>query len=445
MAQIKETIELLTRVLRYNGMSKIKSEVFRQAKFDKPEATNSMWKLLFEVIYYLKHRKIEDITIRAYSELSQAEVCMYVKTEMKMRGFVSRSFHELPNDMSEGSRELLLAFGWLMCRSGLVEIFMEQCCTFLDGLSVEGDLDGLTSPRRKAGSAMNSNGEKCDKVAYLIWLNRKLQLSLRNISTLEAQKEKLTHRIHNLTKGVSIDSVIRDHLTVLEVMMLKHPNLLKKNLRLLEADNQRLESLIAWQDHNDNFWKWMESVLDAKLVDSGCIDVVDSTITPRTQAAKDQVDGKLRLGESIKEYEAIVMQLERDLAEASSSHHVKMDVIDAALADINSEISTHLDILLPASNDRTLTPPQEAATTAPERLRLKRERSDTSSMTSVSAAEEQISAVETELARLQGLVERLQSSIDYKQIRYQDDLSSVTSGMESLYEYVTRGPVNFQQ
>ena len=50
-----------------------------------------------------------------------------------MRGFVSRTFHELPNDMSVGSRELLLAFGWLMCISSLIDMFMEQCCTFLDG------------------------------------------------------------------------------------------------------------------------------------------------------------------------------------------------------------------------------------------------------------------------------------------------------------------------
>ena len=63
-----------------------------------------------------------------------------------MRGFVSRSFHELTNDMSTGSRELLLAFGWLMCRSGLIEMFMEQCVTFLDGVEVEGDLDGLATP-----------------------------------------------------------------------------------------------------------------------------------------------------------------------------------------------------------------------------------------------------------------------------------------------------------
>ena len=40
MAQIKETVELLTKILRHNGMSKVKSEVFRQSKFDKNEAVS---------------------------------------------------------------------------------------------------------------------------------------------------------------------------------------------------------------------------------------------------------------------------------------------------------------------------------------------------------------------------------------------------------------------
>ena len=38
---MKETIDLLTRVLRGNGTSKIKAEIFRLAKFDKDEAVRS--------------------------------------------------------------------------------------------------------------------------------------------------------------------------------------------------------------------------------------------------------------------------------------------------------------------------------------------------------------------------------------------------------------------
>ena len=43
----------------------------------------------------------------------------------------------------------------------------------------------------------------------------------------------------------------------------------------------------------------------------------------------------------------------------------------------------------------------------------------------------------------QGLVERLQEDIEYKQNKYRDDLSSVTSGLDSLYEYINSGPVDF--
>ena len=41
-------------------------------------------------------------------------------------------------------------------------------------------------------------------------------------------------------------------------------------------------------------------------------------------------------------------------------------------------------------------------------------------------------------------MEGLQRDIDYKEARYREDLSSVTSGMDSLYDYVSRGSVDFR-
>ena len=38
MAQIKATIELLLRILRENGTTKVAAETFRQAKFDNGDA-----------------------------------------------------------------------------------------------------------------------------------------------------------------------------------------------------------------------------------------------------------------------------------------------------------------------------------------------------------------------------------------------------------------------
>jgi len=63
------------------------------------------------------------------------------------------------------------------------------------------------------------------------------------------------HRL--LLYGAQVEDATEGRLSVLEVMMLKNPDLLKRNLRLLELDNERLEALTKWNDHEDLFWKWM--------------------------------------------------------------------------------------------------------------------------------------------------------------------------------------------
>lgn len=51
---------------------------------------------------------------------SEAQV-RFVKCVVLSHGYRRREFYQLPSDGSEGSRELLLVFSWLMCRIGLVE------------------------------------------------------------------------------------------------------------------------------------------------------------------------------------------------------------------------------------------------------------------------------------------------------------------------------------
>ena len=57
---------------------------------------------------------------------------MYVKTELQKRSFISRDFANLPLDMSTGSRELLLALGWLLCKEDIIAKFMQTCTTPLE-------------------------------------------------------------------------------------------------------------------------------------------------------------------------------------------------------------------------------------------------------------------------------------------------------------------------
>ena len=60
------------------------------------------------------------------------ELFVYVKMELQKRGFFLREFATLPRDLSTGSREMLLAFGWLMCKENIMQKFMQTCTSPLD-------------------------------------------------------------------------------------------------------------------------------------------------------------------------------------------------------------------------------------------------------------------------------------------------------------------------
>lgn len=57
---------------------------------------------------------------------------VYVKREFQQRGYNSLHFASLPKDMSEGSRELLLAFGWLLGSEKIMDRFMIGCTALLE-------------------------------------------------------------------------------------------------------------------------------------------------------------------------------------------------------------------------------------------------------------------------------------------------------------------------
>ena len=60
------------------------------------------------------------------------ELVTYVKHELQDRGFRSYDFALLPTDFGHGSRELLLAIGWLMCKEHTIDRFIMKCTAPLD-------------------------------------------------------------------------------------------------------------------------------------------------------------------------------------------------------------------------------------------------------------------------------------------------------------------------
>ncbi|XP_060079230.1 tubulin epsilon and delta complex protein 1-like [Ylistrum balloti] len=341
MSQVRETIELLTKLLRRNGTSKIKAEVFRLAKFNNDEATVPFWKLLFELLYFLKYGVIDDVTVKAYAELTQEELAVYVKKSMQSRGFYSKEFSLLPNDMSSGSRELLLAFAWLMCKENVIVKFMEQCSSPVDEntLSVyEFDLEENIHSSNYLASSKFLN--PVQRVQYLQLLNGKMRSSLKRLYSLQREKVKLDHKVHECTQGVSLSPGV-SHLTALEVHMLKHPELLKKVFHLLEKDNERLQILLVWTEQEERFWKWMESVLDLKMQDMSVSGSQSASKMMYYNIPPDCVgsmeSARIQLEEAIVKYESIIEQLE-DVWE-SKRNTVTEQELDHLLTSINMEIS----------------------------------------------------------------------------------------------------------
>ncbi|XP_033734862.1 tubulin epsilon and delta complex protein 1-like [Pecten maximus] len=341
MSQVRETIELLTKLLRRNGTSKVKAEVFRLAKFNSDEAAIPFWRLLFELLYFLKYGVIDDVTIKAYSELTQEELAVYVKKSMQNRGFYSKEFSLLPIDMSSGSRELLLAFAWLMCKENVIVKFMEQCSSPVDEntLSVyEFDLEENIHSSNYLACSKSLN--PVQKVQHLQLLNGKMRSSLKRLYNLQRERVKLDHKVHECTQGVSLSPSL-SHLTALEVHMLKHPELLKKVFHLLEKDNERLQILLVWSEQEERFWKWMESVLDLKMQDTSISGGQNATKLMYYNIPPDSVSSmesaRLQLEEAIVKYESIIEQLE-DVWESKRSTVTEQE-LDNLLTSINMEIS----------------------------------------------------------------------------------------------------------
>ena len=51
---------------------------------------------------------------------------------MSKKGFHCADFARIPNDMSSGSREVLLALGWLLCKKNVVAQFINNATSPLD-------------------------------------------------------------------------------------------------------------------------------------------------------------------------------------------------------------------------------------------------------------------------------------------------------------------------
>ncbi|XP_063154636.1 tubulin epsilon and delta complex protein 1 [Candoia aspera] len=241
--------------------SHVSPETFRQAKFDQPQVSITLWKLLYRLLKQ----------IHGGGQIESADTgtqVRFVKYAALSYGYRRLKFYQLPADGSEGSRELLLAFSWFLCRTALMEkLLMLSRLKLWDEATVcmcNPPLKGLQD-----GKSLDSNLPIKDQtdVQYLQWLNGRLKLQWRSYHAEQQEQCKLLHQVHSYTIGSHTDPVI-GHFSVIEVDIGRQPDRYKQLLHFVESDCSRLEAFLKWKPMEPLYWHWMETVLDMVTEDT---------------------------------------------------------------------------------------------------------------------------------------------------------------------------------
>uniref|UniRef100_A0A2K6QVQ4 Tubulin epsilon and delta complex 1 n=1 Tax=Rhinopithecus roxellana TaxID=61622 RepID=A0A2K6QVQ4_RHIRO len=311
---LPEAIAALSRSLP-SGPS---PEIFRRAKFDRPDATSALWQLLFRVLSPLPAGSaLASIALEVQARLVKSALCS--------QGYPRLALAQLPEDGSQGSRELLLALSWLLARGPVPEQMLAQTRVPLGDEMTVCQCDALAS---LGPPAPHMETEGPVDVRHVQWLMGKLRFRWRQLVSSQQEQCALLSKIHLYTHGCHSDQSL-GHLSVTEAEMLRDPeggqqvsgvgaaqNLdlaypkglhfctpgmgprtfwndlwlvceqpgllpgdwaapldpggasacsllfpLRVLLRTLEQENRRLEAVLAWRRTELVFWQWMDTVL----------------------------------------------------------------------------------------------------------------------------------------------------------------------------------------
>ncbi|KAB1277046.1 Tubulin epsilon and delta complex protein 1 [Camelus dromedarius] len=245
---LPEAIAVLTRTLP-TGPS---PETFRRAKFDRPEAAPALWRLLFCVLSPMP-------ADGASPSLALEAQARSVKAALRFQGYPRRALAQLPDDGSQGGRELLLALAWLLARGPTLEQLLAQSRVRLGDEMPVCECESLASP----GPAVPSvEADGCVDTRHLQWLMGKLRFRWRKLMASQQEQCALLGKIHSYTRGCHSDRSL-GHLSVTETELLRDPEGGQQLLQRLERENVRLEAALEWRRRELVFWQWMDTVLGA--------------------------------------------------------------------------------------------------------------------------------------------------------------------------------------
>ncbi|XP_042640199.1 tubulin epsilon and delta complex protein 1 isoform X3 [Tyto alba] len=231
-------------------------DTLRRARFDRPQASLDFWRLLYALLKQIHGGK--------WTEVDAIDnQIRFVKSALWYHGYDRPELYQLPSDGSAGSRELLLAFSWLLHRLSLLEQLLAQNRVKTgDETSVCTCEDDLPNSQKGTTEIAPEHGlEDRVDVRYLQWLNGRLRFQWRSLHAQHQELCKLLHKIHLFTSGSHMDQIL-GHFSVTETDLVRQPENYKQLLQLLESETMQLEAFLEWKQLEPVYWQWMETVLD---------------------------------------------------------------------------------------------------------------------------------------------------------------------------------------
>uniref|UniRef100_A0A8C8A3P9 Tubulin epsilon and delta complex 1 n=1 Tax=Otus sunia TaxID=257818 RepID=A0A8C8A3P9_9STRI len=182
----------------------------------------------------------------------------FVKSTLWYHGYDRPELYRLPSDGSAGSRELLLAFSWLLHRLSLLEqLLARNRVQTGDEISVCTCEDDLPNSQKGITDIAPEYGlEDGVDVRYLQWLNGRLRFQWRSLHAQHQELCKLLHKIHLFTSGSHMDQIL-GHFSVTETDLVRQPENYKQLIQLLESETMQLEAFLEWKQLEPVYWQWM--------------------------------------------------------------------------------------------------------------------------------------------------------------------------------------------
>ena len=265
---VREAIHTLSLMLSAVNLPRLPSEVFRQAKLDSEGANESMLELLHQTSLYvnqLPKSGEKRASFQFKPSPFSAKNIQWIKISV-MKCLHSLGYRNVDFFTSEqvSSRQLLLAFGWLMHRCRLVQHFTEHHLyhlnhpTLPEQICPDALLDHLVHSvqewRDEVTAVESSTSDITSQMHKLVWLSGRFKHEYNALSQTISAYRSLCQRLHVVSEG--------GPQSVFEAVLQRYPEHLDSYCKQATHHLAALQVIEEWSSQANVFWQWMESVYD---------------------------------------------------------------------------------------------------------------------------------------------------------------------------------------